>query len=522
MRRFSVSSLRYPHAIVSTAIVIVLVTLWPMTHLGTEFLPEMDEGDLLYMPTTQPGLSVDAARALLQQTDRAIRQVPEVERVFGKAGRADSATDPAPLEMFETIVALKPRDEWRTGMTPEKLRAELSAQVAFPGMASAWLAPIRARIDMLATGIRTPLGIKVVGPDAGVAQEIATRVEGVIKQMPGVSSVFAERPALGHYISVDVDRGAAARFGLNIADIEDVISLAVGGAKVGEAINGRERYPISVRYPQSWRDSVARLQTLPVVTPTGAEITLGDIAHVEVAAGPAAIRSENARPAAWVTIDPGARDLGTFVSEAQMRVAAAGIVPRGYHLVWSGQYEYLQRALERLKIIIPLVVGIIVLLLFAAFRSWSDVALILGSLPVAMVGSVWFLWALDYQISLASVVGLIALAGVAAETGVVMLLYLNSAWRARESTGRVLTPGDLEEAITEGALKRLRPKVMTVLTIILGLLPLLIGHGAGAEILRRIAAPMVGGMVSATVLTLLLVPALFLLVHRRYLPSRIS
>ena len=512
-------SLRYPVAVAAVAIVLLLVSLWPATHLGTEFMPQMDEGDLLYMPATQPGLSADAARALLQQTDRALAQVPEVSRVFGKAGRADTATDPAPLEMLETVVALKPRAEWRAGMTLPKLRAELAAQVELPGVANTWTAPIRARIDMLATGIRTPLGVKIVGPDIQVAQEVAARVELVLRQIPGVASVYAERPGVGRYIAIDIDRSAAARFGLNIADLEDVVSMAVGGSRVGEAINGRERYPINVRYPQSWRDSAARLSTLPIVTPTGAQVTLQDVARIVIESGPATIRSENARPAAWVTIDPGDRDLGTFVKEARARIAAAAIIPKGYTVTWSGQYEYLQRAMERLKVIVPLVIGVIVLLLFLVFRSWTDIALILGSLPAGLVGGIWLLWALDYEVSLAVIVGLIALAGLAAETGIVMLVYLNSAWRLRQASGRPLTTADLEAAITEGALRRLRPKMMTVLTIILGLLPLLIGHGAGSEVLKRIAAPMVGGMVSATLLTLVIVPALFLLLRRRELTT---
>ncbi|HZF26769.1 MAG TPA: efflux RND transporter permease subunit, partial [Steroidobacteraceae bacterium] len=513
-------SLRHPRAIVIAAIVLVLISVWPASRLGTEFMPEMDEGDLLYMPATQPGLAADAARALLQQTDRAIRHVPEVARVFGKAGRADTATDPAPLEMFETVVALKPQHQWRSGMTAQKLRAELAAQVDLPAMANTWTAPIRARIDMLATGIRTPLGVKVVGPDIQVAQQVAAQVEGVLREIPGVLSVYAERPGLGRYITIDIDRSAAARFGLNIADLDAVVSSAIGGSRIGEAVKGRERYPISIRYPQSWRDSVARLQTLPIVTPTGAQVALQDVARVSVTAGPATIRSENARPAAWVTIDPGDEDIGAFVAEGRTRIASAHIVPQGYRLVWSGQYEYLQRALERLKVIVPLVVGVIVLLLFLGFRSWSDVALILGSLPIALLGSIWLLWILDYDVSVAVVVGLIALAGVAAETGIVMLLYLNSAWQRRRASGRALSIADLEEAITEGALRRLRPKMMTVLTITLGLLPLLIGHGTGAEVLRRIAAPMVGGMVSATLLTLVVVPALFLLLRRRELGIR--
>ncbi len=512
-------SLRYPVAVAAVAIVLLLVSLWPATHLGTEFMPQMDEGDLLYMPATQPGLSADAARALLQQTDRALAQVPEVSRVFGKAGRADTATDPAPLEMLETVVALKPRAEWRAGMTLPKLRAELASQVELPGVANTWTAPIRARIDMLATGIRTPLGVKIVGPDIQVAQEVAARVELVLRQIPGVASVYAERPGVGRYIAIDIDRSAAARFGLNIADLEDVVSMAVGGSRVAEAINGRERYPINVRYPQSWRDSAARLSTLPIVTPTGAQVTLQDVARIVIESGPATIRSENARPAAWVTIDPGDRDLGTFVKEARARIAAAATIPKGYTVTWSGQYEYLQRAMERLKVIVPLVIGVIVLLLFLVFRSWADIALILGSLPAGLVGGIWLLWALDYEVSLAVIVGLIALGGLAAETGIVMLVYLNSAWRLRQASGGPLTTADLEAAITEGALRRLRPKMMTVLTIILGLLPLLIGHGAGSEVLKRIAAPMVGGMVSATLLTLVIVPALFLLLRRRELTT---
>jgi len=508
-------SLRWPWVTVASAAAILLVSVWPAAQLGTEFMPEMDEGDLLYMPTTLPGLSADAARALLQQTDRAIREVPEVQRVFGKAGRADTATDPAPLEMFETIVMLKPRSEWRAGMTMARLRAELAASVNLPAMANTWTAPIRGRIDMLATGIRTPLGIKVVGPDIQVAQEVAARIEAILSQFPGVGSVFAERPALGRYIAIDINRGAAARYGLNIADIDDVVSMAIGGRKLGEVVSGRERYPINIRYPQDWRNSAARIGDLPVITGAGEVIRLQDVAQVEIVAGPAVIRSENSRPAAWISIDPGRWDLGSFVEQAQEKIADARIVPAGYQLVWSGQYEYLQRALEKLEIIVPLVLGVIILLLFLGFRAWSDVALILGSLPVALVGGVWLLWALDYQVSIAVIVGLIALTGVAAETGVVMLLYLNSAWRTRQASGRALSRADLEEAITEGALRRLRPKIMTVLTIILGLLPLLMGHGAGSEVLRRIAAPMVGGIVSATLLTLVVVPALFMLMRRR-------
>jgi Cu(I)/Ag(I) efflux system membrane protein CusA/SilA len=505
------------------ALGLVAATLWPASRLGTEFMPELDEGDLLYMPTTLPGLSADAARALLQQTDRLIRSVPEVERVFGKAGRADTATDPAPIEMFETTIMLKPRDQWRPGMTPEKLKTELDELVSLPGVSNAWGYPIKIRIDMLATGIRTPVGIKIMGPDLAVIQDLGRRIEDILRGVPGTTSVYAERTATGRYIDVDIDRVAAARHGLNIKDVQDVVSSAVGGMNVGYTVEGLERYPVNLRYPQHFRDSIGKLRELPVVTPTGASVTLADVASVEVADGPAMIRSENARPSGWVFVDMRGRDLGGYVADAKRRVEAQLELPAGYSLGWSGQYEYLQRAAERLRVVVPLTLGIIVLLLYLNFRDMRDVLLILGALPFALVGGVWLLYLLDYDLSIAAAVGFIALAGVAAETGVVMVMYLRQAWEARRAEARAdgvaATRADLRDAIVEGALLRLRPKLMTVITIIVGLLPIMWGSGTGSEVMRRIAAPMVGGMVSALVLTLLIIPSLYLIVHGWNLPG---
>ena len=522
-RPFLGVALRAPWTVTAVTTVLVLATLWPASQLGSEFMPELDEGDLLYMPTTLPGLSTDAARALLQQTDKLIRTVPEVERVFGKAGRAESATDPAPIEMFETTIKLKPRDQWRPGMTPEKLKAELDALVKFPGLSNAWVYPIKTRIDMLATGIRTPVGIKIMGPDLGTIQELGRRIEDILREVPGTTSVYAERTATGRYIDVDIDRVAAARYGLNVKDVQDIVGSAVGGMTVSYTVEGLERYPINLRYPQDFRDSLEKLRALPVVTPTGANVTLGDVATVLVADGPAMIRSENSRPSGWVFIDLQARDLGGYVRDAKARLAADLELPPGYSLAWSGQYEYLERAVERLKVVVPLTLAIIVLLLYLNFRNARDVLLILGALPFALVGGVWLLYLLGYDMSIAAVVGFIALAGVATETGVVMVMYLDHAWQARRAeataSGRSATREDLRAAIVEGALLRLRPKLMTVITIIVGLLPIMWGSGTGSEVMRRIAAPMVGGMVSATVLTLVIIPSLYLIVNGWRLPA---
>ena len=516
-RPFLELALRRPWAVTAAALLIVALTLWPISRLGSEFMPELDEGDLLYMPTTLPGLSADAARALLQQTDRLIRTVPEVERVFGKAGRAETATDPAPIEMFETTIMLKPREQWRPGMTPEKLKAELDALVKFPGLTNSWGYPIKTRIDMLATGIRTPVGIKIMGPDLAVIQELGQRVEQIVGAIDGTTSVYAERTATGRYLDVDIDRVAAARFGLNIKDVQDIVASAVGGMTVTWTVEGLERYPVNLRYPHDFRDSLEALRALPLVTPTGAHVVLADVARVDVAEGPGMIRSENSRPAGWVYVDLRGRDLGGYVQEAKERVAAELALPPGYSLGWSGQYEYLERAAERLRVVVPLTLAIIVLLLYLNFRNARDVLLILGTLPFALVGGVWLLFLLDYDLSIAAVVGFIALAGVAAETGVVMIMYLEHAWAERRrraaDQGRAPTRAELREAIVEGALLRLRPKLMTVITVIVGLLPIMWGSGTGSEVMRRIAAPMVGGMVTATVLTLVILPSLYLIVN---------
>ena len=517
-------SLRHPRAIVAITAVLLLATAWPFSRLGSEFMPELDEGDLLYMPTTLPGVSADTVRALLQQTDRLISSVPEVERVFGKAGRAETATDPAPFEMLETTIRLKPRDQWRPGMTPERLREELNRVVQVPGLANTWVPPIKTRIDMLATGIKTPVGIKIMGPDLAEIERIGLGIERVLNGLPGTASVYAERAATGRYIDVDIRRGDAARYGLNIADVQEIVETAVGGMTLAWTVEGLERYPINLRYPQDWRNSLERLRQLPIVAPTGAQITLGDVATVRITDGPSMIRSENSRPSGWVYVDIGGRDLGSYVAAARERVATQVRLPPGYSLRWSGQYEYWQRAAAKLKVVVPFTLVIIVLLLYLNFRRFGDVALILGCLPFALTGGVWLLYALGYHLSIAVAVGFIALAGVAAETGVVMLLYLNHAWERREqesrAAGRPLTERDVRESIVEGALLRLRPKLMTVLTIMVGLLPIMWGSGTGSEVMRRIAAPMVGGMLSATLLTLVVIPSVFLLWKRRGLRGR--
>ncbi len=518
-------ALSRPKWVLGTAAVLVALTAVPASRLGTEFMPELFEGDLMYMPTTLPGISVDAARALLQQSDRLIRSVPEVERVLGKAGRAETATDPAPLEMFETTIRLKPREQWRDGMTPEKLRAELDAAVQIPGLANSWVPPIKTRIDMLATGIKTPVGIKITGPDLLVLEKIGGELEQALQGMAGTTSVFAERASGGRYLDIDVRRSDAARYGMNIADVHEAISYAVGGMNVAYTVEGLERYPVNLRYAQDWRNSPERLRTLPLLAANGAQLTLGDVAEVRVVDGPAMIRSENARPAAWVFVDIRDRDLGSFVNEARQAVEGQVTLPAGYSLQWSGQYEYWQRALERLRVIVPVTLAIIVLLLYLNFRRFDDVALILGSLPFALVGGVWLIYLLGYNLSIAAIVGFIALAGVAAETGVVMLLYLNQAWQRRieeaRQSQRALVEADIQDSIVEGALLRLRPKLMTVITIMLGLMPIMWGDGAGSEVMRPIAAPMIGGMVSATLLTLVVIPAAVLLWRRRqWLPSQ--
>jgi len=505
--------IRAPKATLVLAALILVTALWPVSRLGSEFMPPLDEGDLMYMPTTYPGVSIDKAREILQQTDKMIMQVPEVKQVFGKIGRAETATDPAPLTMIETVIQFKPREEWRDGMTPEKLRTELDGVVQYTGLTNAWVMPIKTRIDMLATGIKTPVGIKVAGPDLKVIENIGRQLEAVLETVPGTASVYSERVAGGRYIDVDIDRERASRFGLNIEDVQDIIRSAVGGMNVTQTVEGLERYPVNVRYPQRYRDSVQRLRLLPIVTPDGARIALADVATVDVVDGPPVIKSENARPNGWTYVDIADRDLGTFVAEAQSVVAQAVDLPAGYSLAWSGQYEYMVRARDRLAVVGPITLAIIVLLLFVSFGRLPEVGIILGTLPLALVGGLWLMYVLGYEFSVAVGVGFIALAGVAVEIGVVMLVYLNQAMRRRE----VKSVADVREAIREGALLRIRPVIMTVAATIGGLLPIMFGAGTGSEVMRRIAAPMVGGMVSATVLTLAVIPALFLLWQTRRL-----
>lgn len=507
--------IRFPKGTLLAAAAVLIIGLWPATQLGSEFMPPLDEGDIMYMPTTYPGVSIDKAREILQHTDRMIKKVPEVKRVFGKIGRAETATDPAPLTMVETVIQLKPREEWREGMTPESLRAELDRAVKYTGLTNAWVMPIKTRIDMLATGIKTPVGIKVAGPDLKVIERIGQDLERVLEDVDGTASVYSERVAGGRYVDVQIDRKRASRFGLNIADIQDVIQSAVGGMNVTQTVEGLERYPVNVRYPQRVRDSVQMLRLLPIVTPQGARIALADVADINVIDGPPAIKSENARLNGWTYVDITGRDLGSYVAEAQKVVADLVELPAGYSLAWSGQYEYMVRAKERLSIVGPVTLAIIILLLYLNFRRFAEVAIIVGTLPMALVGGLWLLYLLGYDLSVAVGVGFIALAGVAVEIGVVMLVYLNQAIRQHISTaeteGRALSAEDVQQAVIDGAVLRVRPIMMTVAAIIAGLLPIMLGGGTGSEVMRRIAAPMVGGMVSATLLTLVVIPALFLL-----------
>ncbi len=505
--------LAYPKTVLAIAAAILMTGLWPLSRLGSEFMPPLDEGDLMYMPTTYAGISIGKARELLQQTDKLIMTIPEVETVFGKIGRAETATDPAPLTMIETLIQFKPKDQWRPGTTAASLRDELDALVQFPGLTNAWVMPIKTRIDMLATGIKTPVGIKVSGPDLQEIEQIGRQLEDILPQVRGTASVYSERVAGGRYIKVDIDRDKAARFGLNVADIQAVVRTAIGGTNVTETVEGLARYPVNLRYPQSYRNSPQQLRLLPLVTPANERIALGDITDIYVADGAPAIKSENARLNGWTFIDISDRDLGSYVAEAQRVVGERVDLPPGYAINWSGQYEYMLRAEEKLKTVIPLTVLIIVLLLYLSFGNMAAVAIILGSLPLAVIGGLWLLYWLDFDLSVAVGVGFIALAGVAVELGVIMLVFLNQAYRHTlqrvEQQGRRLTAQDIRQAIIEGACLRVRPKVMTAATVIIGLLPVMWGTGTGSEVMRRIAAPMVGGMLSALVLTLIVIPAIY-------------
>ncbi len=504
--------LRRPRTTLVIAALVFATTAWPLTHLGGEFMPKLDEGDLLYMPSALPGLSTAKAGELLQQTDRLIRTVPEVATVFGKAGRAESATDPAPMEMFETTIRFKPRSQWRPGMTPEKLVAELDRTVKIPGLANVWVPPIRNRIDMLASGVKSPIGVKVTGANLADLDQVAHQVETVARTVPGVTSALAERLTGGRYVDVDIDRAAAARFGLNIADVQALISGAVGGETVGQTVEGLARYPINVRYPRELRDSLEGLRTLPILTPSGQQITLGTVAAIAIAEGPPMLKTENGRPSTWVYVDVRDRDIASTARDLKAAVAREVRLPAGVSLGYAGQFEYLERAVERLALVVPATLAIIFLLLYATFRRLDEAALIMGALPFALTGGVWMLYLLGFHASVATGVGFIALAGVSAEFGVVMLIYLKTALAAR---GPDPSPQRVEGAIREGALLRVRPKAMTVAVIIAGLAPILFGHGAGSEIMSRIAAPMIGGMLTAPLLSMLVVPAAYLLMRRR-------
>jgi len=504
-----------PVVVLIAAAALLVVGMWPATRLGSEFMPELNEGDLMYMPTTFPGLSIGKAQQLLQQTDKLIRSVPEVKRVFGKIGRAETATDPAPLTMIETVIQLKPESEWREGMTIDDIKSELNQRLQLPGITNAWVWPIKTRIDMLATGIKTPVGVKIAGADLGVIQKIGKEIEDVLREVPGTASAFSERVAGGRYITVDIDRDAASRYALNIDDIQDVVRTAIGGMNVTETVEGLERYPVNMRYPRSVRDSLDQLKLLPVITPGGQHIPLQAVADLRIEDGPSMIKSENARLNGWIYVDIEGVDLGSYVARARQAVADQVDLPAGYSITWSGQYEYMERAKEHLAVVVPITIITIMLLLFLNFRNITEVLIILGTLPMALIGGLWLLYLLDYNLSVAVGVGFIALAGVAVEIGVVMLVYLKQALADQEfeadRDGRTLVRVDIEAAVMDGALMRVRPIMMTVAAIIAGLLPIMLGSGTGSEVMRRIAAPMVGGMVSATILTLAVIPAVFLL-----------
>lgn len=503
--------LQWPKATLAAAGLLLVATLWPLAQLGSEFLPQIDEGDLLYMPSTLPGISSREAGRLLQQTDRLIKTIPEVQSVFGKAGRADSATDPAPLTMLETTIQFKPKNEWRPGMTMDKLIEELDNTVKVPGIANVWVPPIRNRLDMLATGIKSPVGIKVNGNNLAEIEKTAEEIERIVRSVPGVTSALAERLDGGRYIDIAIDRVKAARYGVSVKELQSIVASVVGGDNIGETIEGRERYPIGVRYPREMRDSLQKLRDLPVVTSGGAQVALSELADITITDGPPMLKSENARLSDWIYVDIRGRDLKSAVDEMQSEVGKRVRLPEGISLTWSGQYEYLERATAKLKIVLPFTLMIIFILLYVTFSRVKDALLIMGTLPFSLIGGVWLLWLLGYNLSVAAAVGFIALAGVAAEFGVIMVLYLNQAIAKRRSE---LNDRALNEAIHEGAVLRVRPKVMTVATIMAGLLPIMWGGGTGSEVMQRIAAPMIGGMITAPLLSMLVIPAVYLLTHR--------
>ena len=506
--------LAFPKTTLAVAVAILLATVYPATQIGGEFLPPLDEGDLLYMPSALPGLSSGKAAEILQQTNKLIMTVPEVAQVFGKIGRAETATDPAPLEMVETTIQFKPREQWRAGMTTEKLIEELDRTVKLPGLANLWIPPIRNRIDMLATGIKSPVGVKVSGASLAEIDRIAAEIERVVKDVPGVTSALAERLTGGRYIDINIDRLAAARYGMNISDVQSVVSAAIGGDNIGETVDGLKRFPINVRYPREIRDSVENIRNLPIITERGAQITLSAVASVKIADGPPMLRSENARLSGWIYVDIRGRDLQSVVKDMQQAVAKDVKLTSGYSIAWSGQFEYLERAKEKLKVVVPFTLLVIFVLLYLTFNRFDEALLIMATLPFALIGGFWLMYLLGYAMSVASAVGFIALAGVSAEFGVIMLLYLKHAWEPRLAKGAA-SETELFAAIREGAVMRVRPKAMTVAVIIAGLIPIMLSSGTGSEVMQRIAAPMVGGMITAPLLSMFVVPAVYLLMRRR-------
>ena len=507
--------LRFPKSTLLLACLITWIGFSPITKIGSEFIPPLDEGDLMYMPVTYPGISIGKVRELLQQTDKIIRTLPEVKSVFGKAGRAETATDPAPLSMIETFIQFKPREQWRDGVTPESLRNELDTLLQLPGVSNAWVMPIKTRIDMLATGIKTPVGIKVAGSDIKVIQEIGLQIEAILNTVKGTASVYSERVAGGRYVKIDINRLKAARYGLSIADVQQIVSSAIGGINVSQSVEGLERYPINLRYPQHLRNSPAQLKILPVITPLGQKIALSDVADIYLEEGPPGIKSENARINGWIYIDVENIDIGGYVERAKNTLSSTLVLPAGYSISWAGQYEYIERAKSKLAYVIPLTLAIIIILLYLNFQSIVEVLIILGTLPLAMIGGIWLLYVEGFNFSVAVGVGFIALAGVAVEIGVIMLVYLNQAYfeakKRCQLTNEIFDEHQIKLSIMKGAGLRVRPVMMTVATIVIGLMPILYSTGTGSEIMSRIAAPMVGGMASALLLTLLVLPAVYLL-----------
>jgi Cu(I)/Ag(I) efflux system membrane protein CusA/SilA len=503
--------LNFPKTAILMAVLMMAATIYPFTKLGSEFMPALDEGDLLYMPTTMPGLSITKARELLQQTDRIIASFPEVENVLGKAGRAETATDPAPLNMIETTIKLKPREQWRPGYDMERLIKELDAAVKFPGVANSWIGPIKTRIDMLSTGIKTPVGLKFLGDDLNVLNRLAEEVEPILKSVPGTASVYSERTTGGYYLDFEIDRAAAARYGLNVMDIQEVILAALGGQNLTQTVEGLERYPVNMRYLQDYRENLTALNRVLIPTMNGAQIPMAQVAKIRLHQGPDMIKSEGARRTSWVYVDIRDIDVGTYIQKAKEAVATHLKLPPGYSLVWSGQFEYMERAREKLQIVIPITLVLVILLIYLSTLNMAKVAIILLAVPFSLIGAIWLIWFLGYNFSVGVIVGIIALLGLDAETGAIMLLYLDLVHDERMEQGRLRTLEDLKDSVMEGAVLRLRPKLMTVSANIIGLLPVMWATGTGAEVAKRIAAPLFGGVTTSFLLELLIYPAVYLL-----------